>query len=67
VQNIIGPTPFKKITNSHHYIQLILAFFYDKLREEKCTVTSYRTMAQATQKKRRGIWQTVDNLWTTAF
>jgi hypothetical protein len=31
----MGPTPFKEITNSYHYIQLIHAPFYDKLREEK--------------------------------
>jgi truncated hemoglobin YjbI len=35
VQNIIEPTPFKEITNSYHYIQLIQETFYDKLREEK--------------------------------
>jgi len=35
VQNIIGLTPFKEITNSYHYIQLIQTPFYDKLREKK--------------------------------
>jgi hypothetical protein len=35
VQNIIGPTPFKEITNAYHYIQLIQVPLYDKLREGK--------------------------------